>query len=168
MKLRDPFDPTNTDGVEIPAGSEFTWYEIALYYTSDNRRLLTYNLSGRYGGFFNGMRLSFNGEVAYRVQPYGSLALSGSFNRVDLPSPYSSADLILIGPRLDITFTEKLFLTTLVQYNNLIDNLNTNIRLQWRFAPVSDLYIVYTDNTNPADFTSRNRGLVLKLSYWFN
>jgi hypothetical protein len=106
--------------------------------------------------------------AAYRVQPYGSLSLSGAFSRIELPSPYSSADLVLIGPRLDITFTEKLFLTTFVQYNNQIDNLNTNIRFQWRFAPVSDLYIVYTDNTNPVDFTSKNRGLVLKLSYWFN
>jgi len=168
VKLMDPFDPTNTGGLEIPAGSEFTWYEIALLYHSDTRSLLTYYISGRYGGFFNGKRLSLNCEVRYRVQPYGRLALAGSFNRVELPSPYSSADLILIGPRLDITFTEKLFFTTLVQYNNQIDNLNTNIRLQWRFAPVSDLYIVYTDNTYPENFTSKNRGLVLKLSYWIN
>ncbi len=76
--------------------------------------------------------------------------------------------MFLIGPRLDLTFTDKLFLTTYVQYNNQIDNLNVNVRLQWRFAPVSDLFIVYTDNSYPGDFHNKNRGLVIKVSYWFN
>jgi len=85
-----------------------------------------------------------------------------------MPSPYNSAKFFLVGPRLDITFTDKLFFTSFVQYNNQIDNLNLNLRLQWRFAPVSDLFIVYTENSIPGDYTVKNRGLVIKLSYWFN
>jgi hypothetical protein len=85
-----------------------------------------------------------------------------------LPSPYSSANLFLIGPRLDLTFTDKLFLTTYVQYNNQIDNLNVNVRLQWRFAPVSDLFIVYSENSYPGNFQNKDRGLVIKISYWLN
>jgi len=168
VKLLEPFDPTNTGGEEIVAGSDFNWTEFSARYTSDSRRLLTYDLGMRYGGFYNGTRLSFDVEAAYRVQPYGSLALAASFNSISLPEPYNSADLVLIGPRLDITFTEKLFLTTFVQYNNQIDNLNVNMRFQWRFAPVSDLYIVYTENAYPENFKTKNRGLVVKLSYWFN
>ncbi len=168
VKLLEPFDPTNTGGAELAPGNEFNSLELSMQYSSDSRRLFTYALGTRYGGYFNGTRMSFDGQASYRVQPFGYLALAGSFNRVQLPSPYNSADLVLIGPKLDITFTEKLFLTTFVQYNNQIDNINTNIRFQWRFAPVSDLYIVYTDNTLPGNFTSKNRGLVVKLSYWFN
>ncbi|KPK80658.1 MAG: hypothetical protein AMS27_16470 [Bacteroides sp. SM23_62_1] len=168
VKLLWPFDPTNTGGEKIPAGSEFSTVEFSAQYISDSRRLLTYDLSVRYGGFYNGTRLSLEGEAAYRVQPYGSLALATEFNRISLPEPYNSIDLILIGPRLDITFTEKLFLTTFVQYNKQIDNLNVNMRFQWRFAPVSDLYIVYTENAYPGNFRTKNRGLVVKLSYWFN
>jgi len=168
VKLRRPFDPTNTGGEEIPAGSDFSWTEVSANYTSDSRRLLTYDLGVRYGGFYNGTRLSLEGEAAYRVQPYGSLALATAFNRVSLPEPYNSADLVLIGPRLDITFTEKIFLTTFVQYNNQIDNLNVNMRFQWRFAPVSDLFIVYTENAYTENLQTKDRGLVVKLSYWFN
>jgi hypothetical protein len=168
LKLSRPFDPTNTGGVELPAGDDFNWFEMALKYNSDSRSLFTYAASARYGGFFNGTRLSIAAQASYRVQPFGSLAVTGSFNRVELPSPFNSADLILVGPKLDLTFTDKIFLTTFVQYNNQIENINTNIRFQWRFAPVSDLYIVYTDNTLPENYTSKNRGLVLKLSYWFN
>jgi len=105
----------------------------------------------------------------YRIQPYGSVAMTANYNDIQLPEPYNTAQLILIGPRLDITFTNNLFLTTFIQYNNQIDNLNTNIRFQWRFAPVSDLFIVYTSNSFADDpLMNKNRGLVVKLSYWFN
>ena len=168
VRLLEPFDPVNKGGLEIPAGSEFRWTELAAAYTSDLRKLFKYNCGIRYGGFYNGTRLSVEGQAGYRVQPYGSLSVTGSMNRIQLPSPYTSADLWLIGPRLDITFTKTLFLTTFVQYNNQIDNLNTNIRFQWRFAPVSDLFIVFTDNAYPGDLRTKNNGLVVKLSYWFN
>jgi len=168
VKLLEPFDPTNTGGEMIPAGSEFTWTEVELTYMSNQRQLLTYMLQGRYGGFFNGIRTSLNANVGFRVQPYASLSLLTSFNRVELPAPYTSADLILVGPRLDLTFTNALFFTTFVQYNNQVDNLNVNMRFQWRFAPVSDLYIVYTENAYPTGLRTKNRGIVVKLSYWIN
>ncbi len=168
LKLLEPFDPTNTGGIKIPAGTEFNWTEVAMTYTSTMKRLFTYMIQGRYGGFFNGSRLSLNADLNYRVQPYGSLSLMTSFNRILLPEPYTSADLLLVGPRLDITFTESLFFTTFVQYNNQIDNVNMNMRFQWRFAPVSDLFIVYTENAYPSGLRTRDRGVVVKLSYWIN
>jgi hypothetical protein len=168
IKLQQPFDPTNTGGDSLTAGSEFYWEEIALIYNSDIRKSFNWVVSTRYGGFFNGTRLSLVGELNYRIQPYGSLALMASYHKISLPDPYNSAELVLIGPRLDITFSDKLFLTTFAQYNNQIDNFNVNIRFQWRFAPVSDFYIVYTENAYPGDFITKNRGLVAKFSYWFN
>jgi hypothetical protein len=168
LKLLEPFEPSHTGGDSLAAGSEFRWQELALQYTSDNRKLFNYMVSSRYGGFFNGTRLNLNAECNYRIQPYGSLALVASYYNIVLPAPYNSADFVLIGTRLDITFTDKLFFTTFVQYNNQIDNVNVNMRFQWRFAPVSDLYIVYTDNMYPENFLSKNRGFVIKLSYWVN
>jgi hypothetical protein len=48
------------------------------------------------------------------------------------------------------------------------DNLNINSRFQWRFQPMSDLYIVYTDNYAVEFWGPKNRALVIKLNYWFN
>jgi hypothetical protein len=168
IKLHDPYDPTNTGGIPFNTGRDFRWKEIGASFASDPRKLLNVSLTSRYGGYYNGTRLSLNGELNYRVQPYGSLALVTTYNSISLPSPYNSARLLLIGPRLDFTFTEKLFFTSFIQYNNQIDNLNLNLRFQWRFAPVSDLFIVYTENSFPAGYDIKNRGLVIKLSYWFN
>ena len=168
VMLLEPFDPTHTGGEMIPAGSEFNTLEAYLSYLSTQRRLFTFTVEGRYGGFFGGTRASFETEMNYRVQPFGSLSLVASYNHILLPEPYTSTDLVLVGPKLDVTLTEKLFFTTFVQYNNQIDNINVNMRFQWRFAPVSDLFIVYTENAYPTGWQTKNRGIVVKLSYWFN
>lgn len=166
--LQAPFDPTNSGGIPLPAGEEFTWKNVGASFTSDIRKSFNFLLAGRWGGYYNGTGWTVNGELNYRVQPYGSLGIISSYNNISLPAPYSSANFILIGPRLDITFTDKVFFTSLMQYNDQIDNINLNLRFQWRFAPVSDLFIVYTENSFPQDHNIKNRGLVLKISYWFN
>ncbi|MEZ4775134.1 MAG: DUF5916 domain-containing protein [Bacteroidia bacterium] len=168
VRLLAPFDPTNTGGDTLARSSDYHWNEALFTYLSDSRKLLNYEISARYGGFFNGERISLGGKLTYRVQPYGNLSMIASWNRIILPQPFTTTTLILVGPRLDITFTNKLFLTTFVQYNNQINNINVNVRFQWRFAPVSDLFIVFTDNAYPDDFRNKNRALVLKLSYWLN
>jgi hypothetical protein len=168
IKLLNPFDPTNTGGIPYPAGSKFNWKEAGLSFTSDIRKSFNVLLSSRYGGYFDGTRFYAYGEVNYRIQPYASLGIISTYNNLSLPEPYSSGDFVLFGPKLDITFTDKIFLTSFVQYNEQIDNLNLNFRFQWRFAPVSDLFIVYTENSIPGNYEVKNRGLVLKLSYWFN
>jgi hypothetical protein len=166
--LQAPFDPTNTGGIPLPAGEDFDWKELGASFASDIRKPFNLLVSSSYGGYYNGTRWTVGASLNYRVQPYGSLALVTTYNDISLPTPYNSARFFLVGPRLDITFTDKLFFTSFVQYNNQIDNINLNLRFQWRFAPVSDLFIVYTENSIPGDYTVKNRGLVVKLSYWFN
>jgi hypothetical protein len=96
------------------------------------------------------------------------VSLQFDYNDLNLPGNYGKEKLFLIGPRVDLTFTDKLFLTTYVQYNNLLDNMNLNARFQWRYKPASDLFIVYTENYFPGEFASKNRALVFKLTYWLN
>ncbi len=173
--LLDEFDPTNTDGEALAADTDYDYYNIEFRYSSDFRRRLGYTLRGSTGTYFNGDRSNIEGEISYRAQPYGSIGMNFNFNRITLPEPYSSADLFLIGPRFDLTMTKSLFFTTFVQYNSQIENVNINARLQWRFKPVSDLFIVYTDNygtlneePNTPLLTPKNRALVFKLTYWLN
>lgn len=168
IRLQAPFDPTHTGGDSLATGSSYHWNEVSAGYSSDLRKPLNAVLSVLYGGFYNGSRFSVEGQLNFRIQPYARLAMTGAFNSIVLPAPYNSANLLLLGPKVDITFTDKLFLTTFLQYNNQIDNLNLNIRFQYRFAPVSDFYLVYTDNTWPENFRNKSRGVVAKLSYWFN
>jgi hypothetical protein len=174
IRLLDPFDPTNSGGEELPTGSEFAWWDFGFQYNSTPKRLFTYNIGGGYGGYFNGTLLSFDGELGYRFQPYGSINVDFSYNDIKLPEPYTSVSYWLISPRLELTFTNKIFFTTFVQYNEQEDNINLNARFQWRFLPASDFFLVYTENYLPKDvygtpdLSSKNRALVLKFTYWYN
>jgi len=166
--LRNSFDPTHTTGDTLAAGTDYNWNEAEIVYESDPRSLLNYDLTAGYGGFFHGKRGYVQGNLKYRIQPYGSISLNLEYNDLNFPEQYKDVDFWLLGPKFDITFTRSLFLTVFWQYNEQIKNINTNIRFQWRYAPVSDLYIVYTDNYFPENFREKNRALVAKLSYWFN
>ena len=168
IKLTEPFDPTNSGKDTLATGSEYNYRTLGASITSDKRKLFTYNLKFSYGGFYNGKRENLQTGIAYRFQPFGSISLEMDYNRLTFEKESNNSTILLIGPKFDITFTNKIFLTTWVQYNNQINNTNINTRFQWRFAPVSDLFIVYTDNYFTDTFKVKNRALVLKISYWFN
>ncbi|WP_246535326.1 carbohydrate binding family 9 domain-containing protein [Litoribacter ruber] len=162
-----PFDPTRTDGEQLSEGTTHQYTRAGVTYVSDVRKRLNFYASTYYGGFYNGTRAYFRNEIIYRAQPYGSVSLFAEFNSINLPEPYNSADLWLVGPRFEISFTDELFLSTFIQYNNQINNINLNTRFQWRFKPVSDLFIVYRDDYFP-NLQVKNRSVVLKLTYWLN
>ena len=106
--------------------------------------------------------------MTYRYQPYLNMSLNFSYNDINLPEPFEHARFLLLGPKIDLTLSDKVFFSTFVQYNEQIENMNINMRFQWRYKPVSDLFIVYTGNYFTGDWSPRNRALVVKLSYWFN
>jgi len=172
LTLLNDFDPTRIqdDDVFLAAGTAYKNVRFRLSYSTDRRKKTFFRLRPGYNRFFGGEAISTSGTFTYRVQPYASLSLEANYNHIDLGGSFETANLWLFGPRLDITFTKEIFLTTFLQYNNQIDNLSVNTRFQWRFAPASDLFIVYSDNYNTLDdlFGSRNRGVVAKLTYWLN
>lgn len=156
--LGDEFD-------NLPKG----WYSygnVNAFYRSNPRKLFSYRLRGNYGWFYNGTLARIGGNLNYRVQPWGVFSLDFERNVVKLPENYGTANLWLIGPRIGINFTKNIFWTTFLQYNTQDDNFNINSRLQWRFQPMSDLFVVYTDNYRIENFGAKSRALVLKLNYW--
>lgn len=169
VKLRQPFDPTNSGLDSLEVGSEHSWNAFGFEFTSKPQSLFTYLLSTRYGGYYeDGTRFNLSGEVGYRLQPFLSLTVAANYNNIDLPEPWGKNHFWLIGPRLDVTMTNKLFFTAFAQYNEQQDNVNLNTRFQWRYKPASDLFIVYTDNYVPETFGVKNRSLVVKFTYWWN
>ena len=169
VKLLSPFDPTRTDKDSLATGTEHRWNSVRLEYSSKPQSLFTYNLEGQYGGYYlNGTRTALLAELGYRFQPYVSLSSIINYNHIDLPAPWNTTDFWLIGSEVDITFTNKLFFANLFQYNEQSKNFNLNSRLQWRYKPASDLFLVYTNNQLIAPLEGRNWSLTLKLTYWFN
>ncbi|WP_009034773.1 DUF5916 domain-containing protein [Indibacter alkaliphilus] len=169
IKLQRPFDPTNFSGDLLESGTDHQWYSVGGEYTSKPQSLFTYSVSGRLGGYFaDGDRYNLAGEMGYRIQPYFSMTMNANYNEIHLPEPWDVTRFWLIGPRFDLTLTNTFFITTFVQYNEQIENINLNARLQWRFAPASDIFLVVTDNYLPAPFYAKDRSVALKFTYWWN
>ena len=173
--LFNDFDPTGTGGEPLLADSSYSFISGSINFRSNElkRFIVRFNPFG--GQYFNGYRFGVNGSVSYKFQPYGSIAIDYTYNKIDLPDPHNNASLYLIGPKLDLTFTKSIFLSAFIQYNSQLKNTNINTRFQWRFAPASDFFLVYTDNyfTGRDEFGDfrldvRNRALVAKVTYWIN
>ncbi|MEO8765610.1 MAG: DUF5916 domain-containing protein [Ginsengibacter sp.] len=169
VELLQPFDPTNFNKDTLARGTRHYWYAWGTDFVSKPQSLLTYGLSTRFGGYYeNGSRYNITANLGYRFQPYVSITINAAYNNIKLPAPWNLTKFWLIGPRIDVTMTNKLFFTTFIQYNEQLNNINLNTRFQWRYKPASDLFIVYTDNYLPAPFSVRNRALMIKLTYWWN
>lgn len=169
QQLTNDFNPIDRRTYTLfRTGEQYDWHTVSAEFSTNTRNLFNFTLGSTYGGFYNGTNLNLNGQFNFRYQPFGNISLRFDYNDLKLPGNYGEEILFLIGPRLDLTLTDKLFLTTFYQYNSLLDNMNLNVRFQWRYQPASDFFIVYTENYLPQGFASKNRALVFKLSYWLN
>ena len=168
-RLYDPFDPTGTDGaLELPGNQNYYYTNFRASFRSDQRKKLSYRINPEFGAFFNGSKYSLEANMTLRLQPYFSGSMQLRYDKIDLPNPYPDASIWLIGPRLDVTFTKNIFWATFLQYSTQRENFSVNTRLQWRVAPLSDLFLVYNDNYATDVFSPRFRSLNVKFTYWFS
>ncbi len=164
--LQNSFDPSNTGATPLADSTGYAWRDATIEYASDFRKKFTYTARASYGGYFNGQRGNVGGTLSFRAQPWGIFSIDFDENYIVLPD--TTVFLSLISPRFELSFTRSLFFTTFFQFNTQTQNFNINARLQWRFKPMSDLYLVLTDNYNMPGISVKNRAVVLKLNYWFN
>ncbi len=180
VRLQNKFNPINPYSKDfyVASQSEHTWRSAGFDYTSTPKRKVTFALSSRVGGYYGeGTRTAFTGTLGYRFQPYISLSVGGDYNAIrqvlvahstTQEVSRQSANFLLVRSKIDITFSNTLYWTTYFQYNEQQKNVNLNTRLQWRYKPASDLFLVYTDNYVPEIFGIKDRSIVLKLTYWWN
>ena len=180
VTLFSQFNPVNPYSKEfyVQNRSEHTWNSWGTEFVSTARTLFTYGFSSRYGGYYgDGTRLRLNGSVGYRFQPYVGLSLSAEYNKIDNVKVFQSSDskptlggsnFWLIQSKFDVTFTNKIYWTTYIQSNGQVNNINVNSRIQWRYKPASDIFLVYSDNYLPSDLGIKSRSIVLKWNYWWN
>jgi hypothetical protein len=179
VRLLQPFDPTNSGRAKLAADTEHRWKFWNTSYATGPQRVFSYGYSSSYGGYYaGGTKVTLTGNVGYRFLPYVSLAGAVTYNDIRLRAPWGDTKFWLVGPKFDVTLTNTLYFTTYIQYNEQQRNMNVNARVQWRYKPASDMFLVWTDNYLPENlqpgqnvpgmFTVKNRAVVLKWTYWWN
>ena len=167
MNLPVPTELIGGDNDPLPvANYQFMTYWIN--YGTDTRKLLNTDFRLEYGEFFNGTRFSTLTNLNFRTQPWGNFGITYNYNKVKLAEEFGEADIHLLRANAQISFTNSMFLTSSLQFNSQGENYNFFTRFQWRYRPMSDIFLVYTDNYEMQGLAIKNRQVVFKVTYWLN
>jgi len=162
----EPFEIV--DGVVIQPGT-YDHTEVQLVYFTDESKPLSFGLRTNVGGRFGGDRVRIQPSINYRVGETFRSELSLVYDDFDLPVPNGDFTANLARLRLSYSFTPNIQLQALVQYNELDDELGTNIRFSWLQSANSGLYLVYNEvNDRSAESLPTGREFILKYSHIFD
>ena len=156
------------DGVVIQPGT-YDHEEVVLAYFGDESKPLSFNIRTIAGGQFGGNRVSISSGVNFRIAETFQSEVSFNYNDFDLPVPNGQFTANLARLRLSYSFTPKVQLQALVQYNETSDDLGTNIRFSWLRSANSGLYLVYNEVDERAiGGLPTGREFILKYSHIFD
>ncbi|MCC7178473.1 MAG: hypothetical protein IT177_08790 [Acidobacteria bacterium] len=152
--------------VTIPAGSYQMNEWMFTFNTSPGRRVYE-RLTVSPVDFYGGTRLNLSAAAGVRVS--SRLSAEAGYNRNDVKMPWGDFLVNLSTLRVDYTFSPRMTIRSLTQYNTSTHELSNNIRFNFIYRPGSDIYIVYNDLSQtglPADiFGRKDRQLVVKMTY---
>ena len=138
--VKVPFDIV--DGVTVGADS-YDNEEAQLVLFSDRGAPLSFRVRTVVGGFFGGDRVAISPSVNYRIGESFSTSLSWDYNDIDLPGGDFKVNLARL--RVSYSFTPKILLQALVQYNERDKLIATNFRFSWLQSANAGLYLVYNE-----------------------
>lgn len=158
-RITEPF--TVAEGHTIAPGGYGT-QRASIKYTAGTGRALSGSLGVNAGGFYDGDRTTWSGALTWRASY--RLRLEGTYqrNKISLSSGDFTANLA--GGRLRYSWSTRLFGSAFVQFNTQTHSLVGNARLNYRWAPLSDIFVVYTERQN-TDLDVRNeRSVAVKVT----
>jgi len=175
-----PFDPLDEGKYFF---GKYEWTAVHTEFTSNNRKPLSGFVEASYGGYFMGKKYEFGGNLSYRVKGLGKrklplLLFNANWNHINVVMSDSQISAInLIGFKTEYSINTNTYLTGFLQYNTQSEKMNVNVRFQWRYRPMSDFFLVYSQNYDQFQSVLPNRNtylgasyrtLAAKWVYWFN
>lgn len=158
-RLTEPF--TVAAGHTIPPGG-YGFQRASIRYVGGTGRALSGSLGVSTGGFYDGDRTTWSAALTWRASYRLRLEGTAQRNAVSLSTGEFTADLL--GGRLRYAWSPRLFGSAYVQYNTQTHSFVTNARLSYRWAPLSDIFLVYTERQD-TDLDVRNeRSVAIKVT----
>lgn len=161
------------EGVIVPVG-DYSHAEMAWVFQTPEKHPVRLVFNVNHGGFFGGDRIAMVPRINVRVGDKVTAEIAIGHNRVDLPG----GDFItnLFRTRVSYSFTPRLYLQALGQYNDQSELWSMNVRFGWLQQANTGLFIVY-NSINRLDSLSMEsefpgepelKGLVIKYAYLFD
>jgi hypothetical protein len=139
-RLVSPFQVN--PGTTIPVGA-YRFGEASATYRSSQGRALSMNVGVSGGEFYDGTRATLTGGI--RWQPDMHLVLDLDANRNVVKAQGTSFTAALYSARVQYALTTQFNVSTFVQYNTSADEIVSNVRVDFIHAPLSDLFLLFTE-----------------------
>ena len=151
-------------GSQIDTG-DYYFTNYTSYFISNKSRPISATVGLNGGGFYNGNRKSITLKSLFRIGYRFSMELGGQRNEISL----SDSDFSVNTYSLKIKYNHSINLlnSLYLQYNEAERKLITNVRINIIHAPLSDLFLVYSEIRDIDNTNSKSGYIALKLTRLF-
>jgi len=164
--LKAPFDIV--PGVTIQPGT-YEHEELQLVYLGDLSQPFNFQLRSTIGGRFGGDRLTLEPTFGYRLGDKLTSEFAYNYNDFDLPVPNGEFTADLWRLRVSYSFSPRMMLQLLTQYNEQDDTVSSNLRFSWLQSANTGLYFVYNEiDEHGIGALPRGREFVIKYNRIFD
>jgi hypothetical protein len=133
--------PDQIQGRVLDAG-DYTFRSANVDFRPDRARTVGFNVGGSVGEFWSGTRESVYGGIVWKINRYLTIDSDVGRNWVSLPVADGDFSTTLVSTRLEAAASRRLFANALVQWDDVSNTLQANIRIDWIHTPGSDLFVV--------------------------
>lgn len=159
-------------GIRVPVG-DYDHAEAQIVFMSPQAKPLNINVTTNVGGYYGGTRLAIAPAIRFRAGDKLSGTLNINYNRVTLPQGGFEANLFRL--RASYSFSPRVFVQSLMQYNQQTKYLSGNFRFGWLQSANAGIFVVYNEGRerdildggrrdDSALGLIRDRSLVIKFS----
>ena len=154
-------------GVFVPAG-QYDYVRTEARLSTDSRRTLSFSTNWVLGGFLSGSQISTTNTL--RARSGAKFTASISWTRQDIDLPWGGFVTNLAQARFNYSFTPRVNLQSLIQYNDRAENWSGNFRFAFLNASGagSGLFIVYNTTQDLEGLGPINRTFIIKYSRQFD
>jgi len=160
--LTEEFPINSRRGVTIAPG----WYdynEYFLLWRGDQSAALSFNGRVGTGDFYDGTKQSYQFGPTVRLSSRLNSTVTWSRNVIALRSGEYTTDLI--SSRMNYSFSTRMFLNALLQYNTDANQWTSNVRFNIIHRPLSDVFLVYNDRRDRTSGALVDRAVIAKMTY---
>lgn len=155
---------------QIVHAGEYDDQEVQLVLMTDDSQPLSLKVTAKIGGFFGGDRTQLTPSIQYRVGETFNATLDWAYNDIQRPGNPETLKINVGSLRATYSFSPRVSLQALVQYNDATDTVASNIRLSWLTSADAGFYLVYneTRDDDVGMFTEKRREWIVKFSHSFD
>ena len=164
------YEPVRIQGRRLAPG-DYVFSGAQVRFDTDTSRRFSARGGYSRGGFWGGTGTEVAIGGMWKTGPY--LTLSGDYRRNDISLPVEDGDFTtsLLSMTVLAAVSRSLFANALIQYDDVSNQVQANVRVNWIHTPGSDLFVVFNtgyltgDLLDPRTERWQRRTGVVKLTY---